>query len=78
VNYAIINIEIKIFDMPSTPCPSCVVALNQQQEQNISHHNNCQDLSDKHSKTVVKNCTVVENGRVVVKPLQPIPTETFD
>jgi hypothetical protein len=64
--------------MFSTPCPSCVVALNQQQEQNVSHHNHCQDIRDKHSKTVVKNCTVVENGRVVVKPLQPEATENAD
>ncbi|MBD2357360.1 hypothetical protein H6G41_22525 [Tolypothrix sp. FACHB-123] len=64
--------------MSSTPCPSCVVTLNQQQEQNISHRQNCQQVPDNHSKTIVKNCTVVENGRVVVKPLQPLPTETAD
>ena len=64
--------------MSPTPCPSCVVALNQQQEQNISHHKQCQETKNNHSKTVVKNCTVVENGRVVVKPLQPVNTETAD
>ncbi|MBD2203990.1 hypothetical protein H6G33_14390 [Calothrix sp. FACHB-1219] len=64
--------------MSSTPCPSCVVALNQQQEQNISHHKQCQDIADKHSKTVGKNCTVVENGRVVVKPLPEVNTEKAD
>ncbi|WP_373528522.1 hypothetical protein [Nostoc sp.] len=51
-------------------CPSCVVVLNQQQEQNVSHQNQCQDVPLNHSKNPVKNCTVVENGRVVVKPLQ--------
>ncbi|OUL19916.1 MULTISPECIES: hypothetical protein [unclassified Nostoc] len=59
--------------MSPTPCSCCVVTLNQQQEQNISHQKQCQDVPDNHSKSVVKNCTVVENGRVVVKPL---PTET--
>ncbi|MBG1265820.1 hypothetical protein F8S12_38205 [Nostoc sp. WHI] len=52
-------------------CPSCVVVLNQQQEQNMSHQNQCQDVPVNHDKSPVKNCTVVENGRVVVKPLQP-------
>ncbi|MCL6751244.1 hypothetical protein KBT16_09780 [Nostoc sp. CCCryo 231-06] len=48
----------------------CVVVLNQQQEQNISHQKQCQDVSVNPSKSMVKSCTVVENGRVVVKPLQ--------
>ncbi len=79
--------------MSSTPCPSCVVVLNQQQEQNISHHKQCEDIPGNHSKShhkqcedipgnhsknVTKNCTVVENGRVVVKPLQQLTTETAD
>lgn len=64
--------------MSSTPCPSCVVVLNQQQEQNISHQKQCQDIPDNHNKNVGKNCTVVENGRVVVKPLQQLTTETAD
>ncbi|MBN3926624.1 hypothetical protein [Nostoc sp. NMS4] len=56
----------------SIPSCSCsVVVLNQQQEQNISHQNQCQDVPVNHSKSMVKTCTVVENGRVVVKPLQP-------
>ena len=78
VSRAIIDIEIKVLYMSSTPCPSCVVVLNQQQEQNISHHKQCEDIPDNHSKSLVKNCTVVENGRVVVKPLQPLTTETAD
>ncbi|MBN3898780.1 MAG: hypothetical protein HWQ41_26975 [Nostoc sp. NOS(2021)] len=50
----------------------CVVVLNQQQEQNqnICYQNQCQDVPVNHSKSMVKSCTVVENGRVVVKPLQ--------
>ncbi|WP_193195701.1 hypothetical protein [Nostoc sp. MG11] len=59
--------------MSSLPsCACCVVVLNQQQEQNNFHQNQSQDVPVNHSKSAVKNCTVVENGRVVVKPL-PIP-----
>ncbi|MDM9585595.1 MAG: hypothetical protein RM022_027505 [Nostoc sp. EfeVER01] len=57
--------------MSFASCACCVVVLNQQQEQNISHQNQCQDVPVNHSKSTVKNCTVIENGRVVVKPLQP-------
>ncbi|AFZ26229.1 hypothetical protein Cylst_4124 [Cylindrospermum stagnale PCC 7417] len=59
-------------------CPSCVVVLNQQQEQNISHQHQCQDAQVNYSKSTVKKCTVVENGRVVVKPLQLPLDETAD
>ncbi|MDZ7967246.1 MAG: hypothetical protein RM368_20105 [Nostoc sp. DedSLP03] len=57
--------------MSFASCACCVVVLNQQQEQNISHQNQCQDVPVKPSKSMVKSCTVIENGRVVVKPLQP-------
>ncbi|MEH2437835.1 MAG: hypothetical protein V7K25_27015 [Nostoc sp.] len=56
--------------MSFSSCPCCVVVLNQQQEQNISHQNQCQDVPVNLSKSKVKSCTVVENGRVVVKPLE--------
>ncbi|MCC5615856.1 hypothetical protein LC605_12405 [Nostoc sp. CHAB 5836] len=56
--------------MSFASCPCCVVILNQQQEENISHQNQCQDVPVNYSKSIVKSCTVVENGRVVVKPLQ--------
>nr|WP_144051306.1 hypothetical protein [Calothrix sp. PCC 7507] len=62
--------------MSLTSCSCCVVVLNQQQEQNISHQNQCQDVPVNHSKSDVKNCTVVENGRVVVKPLEKQPNES--
>ncbi|MBW4675784.1 MAG: hypothetical protein KME52_17700 [Desmonostoc geniculatum HA4340-LM1] len=52
-------------------CSSCVVILNQQEEQNISHQKQCHDTPVNHSKNTGENCTVVENGRVVVKPSQP-------
>jgi hypothetical protein len=70
ISSAIIAIEIKVPNMSFTSCPSCVVVLNQQQEQNISQQNQCQDIPVNHSKSAVENCTVVENGRVVVKPLR--------
>jgi hypothetical protein len=44
--------------------------LKQQQEQNIQHQKECPSVADKQCQKP-KNCTVVENGRVVVKPLQP-------
>jgi hypothetical protein len=78
VSRAIINIEIKVFTMSSTPCASCVVVLNQQQEQNISHQKQCEDIADNQNEKLGKNCTVVENGRVVVKPLQQLTTEISD
>ncbi|MDZ8024506.1 MAG: hypothetical protein RMY36_010395 [Nostoc sp. SerVER01] len=52
-------------------CSSCVVVLTQQQEENISHQKQCQDVPVKDTKNTGKNTTVVENGRVVVKPSQP-------
>ncbi len=55
----------------SAPC--CVIVLNQQQQQNTDHYNQSLDDDEhkvKYGKTKSKNCTVVENGRVVVRPLQ--------
>ncbi|MBW4565481.1 MAG: hypothetical protein KME32_31230 [Mojavia pulchra JT2-VF2] len=63
--------------MSSISCPCCVVVFNRQQEQNINHQKHCQDAPEPNKKSVVK-CTVVENGRVVVKPLQPLPSEAVD
>ncbi|WP_224092867.1 hypothetical protein [Nostoc sp. MS1] len=57
--------------MSSFSCASCAVVLNQQQTQNTSYQNQCQDDSVNHPESVDKTCTVVENGRVVVKPLPP-------
>ncbi|MEH2273850.1 MAG: hypothetical protein V7K40_03275 [Nostoc sp.] len=59
-------------------CACCVVVLNQQQKQNISHKNQYQDVPVNHSKSVVKSCTVIENGRVVVKALQPPLNQTLE
>ncbi|HEY9709115.1 MAG TPA: hypothetical protein V6D48_13010 [Oculatellaceae cyanobacterium] len=59
-------------------CPttaSCAVVLNQQQQTNIHQCNQLTDKADKasvsSSETQPKYCTVVEDGRVVVKPVTP-------
>ncbi|MBD2497598.1 hypothetical protein [Nostoc sp. FACHB-280] len=52
--------------MSTVSCSSCVVILNQQQEQNISHQQQCQNQPINHSQNTSKNSTVVKNGRVVV------------
>jgi hypothetical protein len=64
--------------MSSFACSSCAVVLNQQQMQNTSHQHQFQDDCVDHGKTVEKTCTVVENGRVVVKPLPPQNDEAAD
>ncbi len=52
-------------------CPCCVVVLNQQQEKNLTFQNQQQDIPVNDSKNNVKTCTVVENGRVVIKTIEP-------
>ncbi|MEH2259434.1 hypothetical protein [Nostoc sp.] len=64
--------------MSFASCACSVVVLNQQQEQNISYQKQCQDVPVNHSKSAVKSCTVIENGRVVVKPLQPLFNQTSE
>ena len=66
------KVEIKLAHMSFPSCACSVVVLNQQQEHNISHKNQCQDVPVNSSKSVAKSCTVVENGRVVVKPIQTL------
>ncbi|MHC5615389.1 MAG: hypothetical protein ACYTXA_31590 [Nostoc sp.] len=80
ISRAIIDIEIKICYMSIASSACCVVVLNQQQEQNqnICYQNQCQDVAVNYSKSMVKSCTVVENGRVVVKPLQPPLNQTSE
>jgi hypothetical protein len=57
--------------MSFTSCPCCVAVLNQQQEQNKYYNNPSDDTCVDESTKPVKTCTVVENGRVVVKQVQP-------
>lgn len=52
----------------------CVNVLQQQREQNVQYKTECR-VADKQCQNT-KNCTVVENGRVVVKPLQPSNDQT--
>ncbi|BAZ49595.1 hypothetical protein NIES4103_22070 [Nostoc sp. NIES-4103] len=66
------EVEIKLGHMSFPSCASSVVVLNQQQEQNISHKNQYQDVPVNSSKSAAKSSTVVENGRVVVKPIQTL------
>ncbi|NEU72439.1 hypothetical protein PI95_007590 [Hassallia byssoidea VB512170] len=56
--------------MSSALCAPCVVVLKQQREQNIQSQKEGTGVADNQCQKP-KNCTVVENGRVVVKPLQP-------
>ncbi|ARV60363.1 hypothetical protein BZZ01_18560 [Nostocales cyanobacterium HT-58-2] len=66
--------------MSFTTSACCAVTLNQQQEQNISYHKKqctdrtqCADAPVSNGKSTSKNCTIVENGRVVVKSAQTLP-----
>lgn len=56
--------------MPPTTTTCCAVTLNQQQQTNIGH---CKKIAEQASAspnpTKPKSCTVVENGRVVVKAI---------
>ncbi|NJM73403.1 MAG: hypothetical protein HC862_26580 [Scytonema sp. RU_4_4] len=62
--------------MSLTTSACCAVTLSQQQEQNNQYHKTqcdemqCVDTPVDNCKSTSKNCTVVENGRVVVKPAQ--------
>ena len=56
--------------MSAPTASSCIVVLKQQQEQAIQHHHEpCAKAAIVPCKTVSPNCTIVENGQVVVKPL---------
>jgi len=58
---------------PSGAC--CVAVMNQQREQRNYQHHQCTDTSVKPCQKVSKYCTVVEDGRVVVKLLPPVSPE---
>ena len=55
--------------LPNAAC--CAAALNQQQQMNIYRCNQLREQPSLDSERTEKpkNCTVVENGRVVVKPI---------
>lgn len=54
--------------MSFTTSACCAVTLSQQQEHNIHHHQQCADAPVNSGKNTSHNRTVVEDGRVVVKP----------
>ncbi|HEY9603639.1 MAG TPA: hypothetical protein V6C85_18630 [Allocoleopsis sp.] len=55
--------------LPNTAC--CAAALNKQQQTNIYHCNQLTEQTSGNAERTEKpkSCTVVENGRVVVKPI---------
>ncbi|MBD1864433.1 MULTISPECIES: hypothetical protein [Trichocoleus] len=56
--------------MSVVPSSSCAAALDQQQQQ-IQQAEQCdEETTGDRCKNLSQRCTVVENGRVVVKPLR--------
>jgi hypothetical protein len=61
--------------MSAPTASSCIVILNQQREQAIQHHNEqyhneqCAKASIAPCKALLSSCTIVENGKVVVRPI---------
>ncbi|KAM3091532.1 hypothetical protein ACKFKF_33030 [Phormidesmis sp. 146-12] len=52
---------------------SCISVLNQQSEtQQYQNQSDCSQRDTPTHSISSKSCTVVENGRVVVKPIQPV------
>jgi fructose/tagatose bisphosphate aldolase len=71
----IIKVEIKS-DMKSASTSCCAAILSQQQQQvseyctqGCSEATSAEEQINEHHSAAPKTCTVVENGRVVVKPL---------
>jgi hypothetical protein len=64
----------------SLPTAGCCVAVLNQQRQETTYQcsqpdcKQAEEAGDRH-KTATKTCTVVENGRVVVKPIAVKPVE---
>jgi hypothetical protein len=57
--------------MSAPTASSCIVVLNQQREQAIQHHNEqCDKASIAPCRALSSSCTIVENGKVVVRPIQ--------
>ncbi len=69
LNREIIEIEQRVSKIMSVSTSACCAAiLRQQQEENIHHHKQCAKTPvNCEQSTTSKKCTVVENGRVVVK-----------
>lgn len=72
----IINVELAVLNMSLPACACCIVVINQQQQQITEHCNQSADNARvNYGKTVLKSCTVVEGGRVVVKSSTTQPFE---
>lgn len=59
--------EFSVIDMTSSSAACCVVHLNQQQERNIQHLKQLANHNHRCLQALPQKCTIVENGRVVVK-----------
>ncbi|MEP0870889.1 hypothetical protein NDA01_13860 [Trichocoleus desertorum AS-A10] len=56
--------------MSVVPSSSCAAALDQQQQQIQQAEQCAEEATGDRCKNLSQRCTVVENGRVVVKPLR--------
>jgi hypothetical protein len=72
-----IHTGLKVCPMSSLHSgPCCVAVINQQRQQRNYQQHQCADTSVKPCQQVTKYCTVVEDGRVVVKPLPSVSQES--
>jgi hypothetical protein len=58
--------------MSSPNAAPSVVVLNQQREQDVSNLDRADDAPATPCKNKTENCTVVEDGKVVVKPVEAL------
>lgn len=56
---------------PTASCTGCVSVLKDQQQAAIQHQNAAESALTKPAEQPRKLCTVVENGRVVVRLIEP-------
>lgn len=61
--------------MSSTSAAPCVVILNQQQKQEIDELCQSKDILGGQNNQKSEYCTVVENGKVVVKAIKELKKE---
>lgn len=61
--------------MQASNVPCCVTTLQHQQDQITQQFNQDNDEESGCCNPLRKNCTVVENGRVVVKPIAQLPLQ---
>ncbi len=72
-----IHAGLKVCPMSSLHSgPCCVAVMNQQREQRNYQQHECAEKPVNPCQKVTKYCTVVEDGRVVVKPLPSVSQES--